>query len=159
VNHLLLLAALVCCQAGMDDFPGYHMCKATRRCASWGGSAETIDCYDKARMMALIIEHSYKLPHNPRFGPFLTANNIMGYDIYGGLTKLRKSLMEHGVVSEYGNHVGAARDVLDGVYLPMYLFLDSVLKDKSWRDICPRNKIWISLEEKCLFRRNARLVE
>jgi hypothetical protein len=89
----------------------------------------------------------------------LTTDSIMGYDIYGSLCKLRKSLREHGVVSQYGNHVGAARDVLDGVYLPMYLFLDSILKDASWRKLCPRNKIWISLEEKCLFRRNVRLVE
>jgi hypothetical protein len=143
----------------MDDFPGYHMCKATRRCGAWAGYEETRIHYDKARMMAVVIENSYKLPCDPRFDGVMTADSIMGFDIYSSLTKLRKSLKEHGVVSEFGNHVGSAKDILDGVYLPMYLFLDSVLKDNSWRNLCPRNKMWINEDEMTSLRTNVRLVE
>jgi hypothetical protein len=155
-RDLLLCAALVCCQAATDD--GYFMCASTPRCKDWSETEEGTPYYDRARAAACIIESHFRLPRNSSFDGVITAQNIMDVNIHGTLSRLRKQLHRHGVVSEYGEGVKSAGDILEGVYFPTFLFLDSLLGNRFWRDLLPVDKEWICQGEINLYLANVRLV-
>jgi hypothetical protein len=157
-RDLLLCAALVCCQAAMDNGDGYFMCASTPRCKDWSETEEGRPRYDRARATACIIESKFRLPQNPSFDGVITVQNIMDVNIHGTLSRLRKQLHRHGVVSEYGEGVNSAGDILEGVYFPTFLFLDSLLGNRFWRDLLPVDKEWICREEIRLYQANVRLV-
>jgi hypothetical protein len=157
-RDLQLCAALVCCQAAAGDpSNGYFMCPSAPRCRNWSETDDGRERYDRARTAASIIEMQIHFAHDSAFNGIITAEKIMEFDVYGTLGRLRKQLCQHGIVSEYGEGVSSPSDILDGVYLPTFLFLDSILKNKYWRNLLPRDKMWICQDEMDLYKKNVRL--
>jgi hypothetical protein len=154
-KDVILCAALVCCQVATNQLHNF-MSGSIKTCNSWAERNPT--WFDKASMTASLISQFYTIPSHPDFTRVLTVQNIMNCNIYDGMMKLRRRLDRHGIVSELGHDVRVGTDILDAVYLPLFLFLDSIFPNSFWRDVCPTNKIWIGQNEMNSLTTNVRLM-
>jgi hypothetical protein len=157
-SHLSFCAALLACQLAFG--PGYFMCQQYRRCQQWARSPAHHGHYDRAMTVAAVIVKQLNLPNgDPTIRP-LTVNDIMSFDVYNTYRSLVKKLRDYGVTSELGRGVDGARAIMDGVYLPTFLFVDSLLPDECWRDNLggPNSRRWwISNQETQQIHNNSRL--
>jgi len=112
------------------------------------------DAYDRALVMAATIVSHHNLPATAHQ---LNIDDIMEYDLYTPFhNRMLTNLRNHGIVSPNSDTVANPND-LQGVLLPMFLFLDKFYPDNVWRNCCELRKINVTTQERTLIDTQARL--
>jgi hypothetical protein len=113
------------------------------------------ESYDRALVMAATIVHHNNLPNREYE---ITIDDIMDYDIYTPFNNRHRSkLHSSGIVSAESQSVGNGTDLQAGVFLPMFLFLDTLLPDHEWRGLCPINQVNVTPSQHLIIENNVRI--
>lgn len=108
------------------------------RCVDFARSTYDRGQFDRAYAMAATIANY--LPFD-KVEDQITARQIMEYDLNSAFSnKLLPRLKRHGIFSHNSGAVGSDRDI-EGINLPLFLFLDALFPDPLWRGHCARHLV------------------
>ena len=137
-KEMVTAAALICLQYGRGI--GRIANNTESSCALFVGETPV---YERMTVMACTIVHRFPIPQRQGLLDPLTFDEIMNCDLYLGIRDLLRRLKTNGIVSENGEGVKAGTSILDGVFLPTFLFFDALLDDRMFRSHCQVSKLWV----------------
>jgi len=159
---MMFLAALVCYTAGRLcylDLVGdaAQPVRAMKSCAqllhapNFGAYA-----YDLSTVMGTNLVRFHNLANEDE--KIEDVSSILDFDVHERFGLLKSRLQQNGIVSSRSDVVGNSTD-LKGILLPMFLAVDTLLPDHTWRSTCQLRKVDIAEDERSSFDDNIRLFE
>ena len=133
-------AAIVCYQYARG--PGEKSTNSMHDLNSW--MVEDRLCYERCCVMGSLLVTHYNISC-PRIDQ-LTLEDIMGFDLNRFIRDTTGRMSKRGIVSEHAAGIGNGNDILDAVYLPTFLFFDTVMKDNHWRSFCQVRHLWVGTQ-------------
>lgn len=156
--EILVCASTVCfimargphAMTGSGCFPSSSLA----RCVDFSRSMYDRGQYDRAYAMAATIANYLNFEKEE---DQITAEQIMQYDLNSAFSKrLLPRLKRHGIFSHSSGAVGSDRDI-EGINLPLFLFLDALFPDSLWRGHCSRHLVRVPDRQLASIERNVTL--
>lgn len=126
-----MLPALICAKLsiGSCSFAFHRKIKKVRDFHEQDGHPNQKLVHDRALIMAFNCHKCYNAYVS---SDQLSVDDILNYDVYDALNRLREKLKKHGVFSyDYLEQTGD--NVMNGLPFQVFLLLDSFLPYKEWR--------------------------